>query len=129
MRTLICLSWPYRCLRNRLTWTCLAAAIFFPATSAHADALDNWTTTQVGTNSFALNYVVYGNGRYVAAGGWGDKGAILSSEDGLNWALRAKGSNGCCPSLAWGLAFGGGRYVTVGHFGGTASSTDGTNWV
>jgi len=96
--------------------------------STRADALDNWTTTQVSSNSFHLSNVVYANGRYVAAGGRSDGGAIMTSEDGLNWTLRADGGWCCNPDLAWGLAYGGGRFVCVGHWGGTASSTNGTNW-
>src|SRR5881409_551334 len=106
----------------------VALAVFVPAISIRADALDHWTSTQLSTNSFGLNLLVYGNGRYVAAGGKSDGGALMSSEDGLSWILRADG--GCCgpPSLVYGLTYGGGRFVAVGHFGGTASSSDGINW-
>lgn len=95
--------------------------------SAFADALEQWTTNQVSTNLFRLEHVVYGNGRFVAAGGRSDGGAILSSEDGLNWTVRADTNMGT-PSLVWGLTYGGGRFVTVGHFGGTSSSTNGSDW-
>lgn len=107
---------------------CVGIFLSTSTPTARADALDNWTTNQVSTNLFQLNHVVYGDGRYVAAGGRSDGGAILSSEDGLNWTLRADG--GCCgpPSLVWGLTYGGGRFVAVGHFGGTASSTNGVDW-
>ena len=98
------------------------------AASTRADALDNWTSNQVSSNSFHLSNVVYANGCYVAAGGRSDGGAIMTSEDGLNWTLRADGGWCCNPDLVWGLAFGGGRFVCVGHWGGTASSTNGINW-
>jgi len=98
------------------------------AITTWSDALDNWSTNQVSTNSFGLNQVVYGNGRFVAAGGQSDGGAILSSEDGATWTVRANGY--CCsnPSLVWGLAYGSGRFVAVGHFGGVATSTNGIHW-
>ncbi|MBE0543466.1 MAG: hypothetical protein IH623_19145, partial [Verrucomicrobia bacterium] len=107
---------------------CYVLASMLLAAVTHAYALDNWTTNQVSTNWFGLSHVVYGNGRYVAAGGRSDGGAILSSDDGLNWTLRADG--GCCgpPSLVWGLTYSEGRFVAVGHFGGTAISTNGVDW-
>jgi len=105
-----------------------SAFLFSFSISVRADALDNWTTNQVSTNGFRLNCVIYGNGRYVVAGGWADGGFIMSSEDGLNWTTRADGGFGGPPSLVWALAYGGGRFVTVGHFGGTASSTNGIDW-
>ena len=95
--------------------------------TAWPDALDNWSTNHVTTNTFRLQHVVHGNGRFVAAGGMGDSGAIMSSEDGTQWTTRAFGF-GANPSLVWGLAYGGGRFVAVGHFGGVATSTNGINW-
>lgn len=93
-------------------------------TSARADVLDNWTTTQVNTNSYGLQNVVYGNGCYVAVGEYSDFGAIYSSADGFNWTLRYSDPG------AWGLkmAFCGGRFAGVSSWGITVVSTNGTNW-
>ncbi|MBE0543467.1 MAG: hypothetical protein IH623_19150 [Verrucomicrobia bacterium] len=107
---------------------CVGIFLSTSTPTARADALDNWTTNQVSTNSFQLNRVVYGGGRYVAAGGLGDGGVLMSSEDGVNWTLRAYDGSSGPPSLVWGLTYGGGRFVAVGHFGGTASSTNGIDW-
>ncbi len=96
--------------------------------SAWCDALDNWSTNQVGTNAFRLLNVVYGNGRFVAAGGMLDGGALLSSENGVDWTVRANGGASCCPGLTYGLTFGGGKFVGVGHFGNIARSSDGIRW-
>jgi hypothetical protein len=110
-------------------WTAfpLVLTLLSMAVAGRGDALDNWSTNQVSTNSFRLSQVVYGNGRFVAAGGKYDGGVILSSEDGTTWSLRAEGG-ASRPSLVWGLTYGGGRFVAVGHFGGISSSTDGINW-
>ena len=94
-----------------------------------ADALDHWNVVQVSTNGFQLSDVIYAKGLYLATGGGGDGGTILTSTDGLDWTVRADGrALGHSPSLVWGLAYGGGRCVTVGHFGGTSVSTNGVDW-
>lgn len=108
----------------------LAAFLFSLPCPVRADALDNWTVIQVSTNSFQLSHVVYGNGRFVAAGGRADGGAIMSSEDGLRWTLRADGGFQGSPALIWDLAYGDGTFMTVGlgGAGGVSISNDGTNW-
>ena len=105
------------------TWRPLLLGSIFILGIARADVLDNWTTNQITTNSFKLNHIVYGNGRYVAAGEQGDAGGIFSSEDGSTWILRYSDNN------AWGLTltYSGGRFVGVGGWE-TAISTNGTNW-
>ena len=101
------------------------------ALRAGAEALDYWTTNHISTNYFGLRCVAYGNGRYVAAGGFSDWGVILSSEDGQNWLTRSVGGG---PGGNSGLAFvesviyAGGRFVAVGFWGGTAASTNGIDW-
>ncbi len=97
--------------------------------SADADALDNWTTNQVSTNWFGLSHVAYGNGRYVAAGSWSDYGAILSSEDGFNWTLRATGTNSGI-GIVNSLQYQNGRFLITGSpFGNSwGFSTNGINW-
>jgi hypothetical protein len=98
--------------------------------SLSADALDHWTTNQVSTNRFGLQHVVYGNGRFVAGGGWSDWGALLSSEDGLKWTLRVSGNSNGTPQGVTYLNFAGDRFlITAGPFGYTAGvSTNGIDW-
>jgi hypothetical protein len=105
----------------------LSAALSFSRTELAAATL-GWTTNQVSTNAFGLDRVVFGNGRFVASGGFSDFGALMSSEDGLNWVLRAGGSNGVPPDLIYGLTYSEGRFMAVGHFGGIGVSLDGTTW-
>ncbi|MDB6025569.1 MAG: hypothetical protein JWM68_1792 [Verrucomicrobiales bacterium] len=112
-----------------LHFLCFIFVTLGSAPCAYSDALDHWTATQVSTNAFQLSDVIYGGGLYVAAGGAGDGGTILTSQDGASWIVRADGrSSGHSPSLVWALAYGGGRFVAAGHFGGTASSTNGIDW-
>jgi hypothetical protein len=109
----------------------LAVSLLLLVQSAFANAFGNWTTNQVSTNRFGLTSVVYGNGCYVAAGSFSDYGAIVSSEDGFNWTVRADGG---WPNPAgaptWGLKvnFANGRFIASSAWGGTAVSTNGTNW-
>src|SRR5215510_11328681 len=63
----------------------------FNENQSRGGVMDHWTTRQVSTNWFGLEHVVYGNGRYVAYGTYSDYGALMSSEDGINWALRLDG--------------------------------------
>src|SRR5215813_1034617 len=86
---------------------------------SRAGVMDHWTTRQVSTNWFGLEHVVYGNGRYVAYGTYSDYGALMSSEDGINWALRLDGkapsANGF--SFAASMHFAHGRFFAFGGFG------------
>jgi hypothetical protein len=108
----------------------LIGALACTVLSTRGKLFDRWTTNQLSTNTFQLRCVAYGNGVFVAAGSiYGDGGVILSSTDGQSWQLRAyAGPNGSNPDAVWALTFGNGRFVGVGHFGGTVTSTNGTNW-
>jgi hypothetical protein len=105
--------------------------------SARADALDNWTRSQVVTNpigyqGLGLGGVAYGNGRYVAVGQYSgdDNGVIQTSEDGVNWTMRT--SQNYSVLDLYDVTFGNGVFVAVGwdYFGGNNiyHSTNGINW-
>jgi hypothetical protein len=115
--------------RNIVCGGISSAFLLSVSPSSVADALDNWTTNQVSTNWFGLTHVVFGNGRYVAAGYWSDYGAILSSEDGLNWTLRVGSPDGPLTDVT-SLAFGGDRFLVTGAALGNSSgvSTNGIDW-
>ena len=114
---------------KRISHILLLAGIFQISflTGAHADVLDNWTTNQISTNTFAFHHVVYGNGIYVAVGQYSDYGGFYTSADGLHWKLQYSEPN------SWNvtLNYSGGHFagVCIGLGLGTADvSSDGTNW-
>jgi hypothetical protein len=105
----------------------LVAGIFFLGMifTTQADILDNWTTSQIITNSYALDSIAAGNGCYVVTAEFFDAGEIFSSPDGINWTLSYSDDS------SWGLNlhYVNGRFVGVGGGYGTAAvSTNGTNW-
>ena len=88
-------------------------------------------------SDFLYRGVAYGNGRFVAVGGWGHA-ITRTSTDGVNWGPKnnlTAGSNlvtGAKDNARWmaGVAFGQGRFVAVdGYSGSMIWSTDGTHWV
>jgi hypothetical protein len=110
-------------------WVLLSAIAVPLCFAAKADVLDHWTTNHVST-LFGLRSVTYGNGRYVAVGGWSDWGAILSSEDGLTWTVRSLGGvpDGSYVGFGESVIYAGGRFVMVGFWGQSAVSADGITW-
>lgn len=105
-------------------------------TIARADALDNWTRSQVPTNvwgyqGFELRGVAYMNGKYVAVGDYAtsDSGVVQYSMDGINWTnvfpyfgilnlFDITCGNGLFVAVGWDASAGNNIY----------SSPDGTNW-
>ncbi|TPV94189.1 MAG: hypothetical protein B7733_16615 [Myxococcales bacterium FL481] len=69
--------------------------------------------------------VVYGNGRFVAAGAYwsGTEGSWSTSADGLEWSAPGQGFDG----LDTGLAFAAGRFMAIGRQA-CVFSTDGDTW-
>lgn len=63
----------------------------------------------------------YGSGQYVIASR-GANGGVLRSEDAENWIFQPLGHD------LQDVAFGNGRFVTVGSSGSMLTSTDGTSW-
>src|SRR5438034_6488146 len=95
----------------------LAVLAYVSPIGAHADALDNWTYSQVDTNHLGyrgdqLSGVAYGNGVYVAAGyaTASDEGRLQTSQDGVNWTNQ----NSVFLDL-YDVAFANGIFVAVGY--------------
>lgn len=86
-----------------------------------AGPLDRWTQRNPLPQSQPLFAVAHGTNQFVAVG---DRGTILTSPDGSNWALQNRRAD---VSLN-GVAYGGGLFVAVGEGGTILSSSDGTNW-
>lgn len=82
-----------------------------------------WTkrfvTTDVGSAQNDL-YVLVWTGSFFAASG--DKGAILTSPDGVDWTVRASGNS------FNGVRYVNGEFVAVGDAGRIAYSADGLSW-
>jgi hypothetical protein len=70
-----------------------------------------------GDDAFLMRGVCWGNGLFVAVGGNGKDGLVLTSTDGKTWSMNPKSmpNDGC--------AYGNGLFVTERRF-----STDGVNW-
>lgn len=78
-----------------------------------------WTTRKT-TNSNWVGGVTYGNGRWVATGGWG---LVMYSVDGINWTETSYGSY-----QMRGITFGNGVFISYGDGGSRTKSTDGITW-
>jgi hypothetical protein len=66
-----------------------------------------WTLRNLGN---PLGGVAYGNGLFVAVGGFLDSSAILTSPDGVSWTARASGTG----NQLLGVTYGNGTFVAVG---------------
>ncbi|HVX93424.1 MAG TPA: sialidase family protein [Polyangia bacterium] len=74
-------------------------------------------TPTTGDDAFLMRGVCWGNGLFVAVGGNGKDGLVLTSTDGRTWSMNPKSmpNDGC--------AYGNGLFATERRF-----STDGVNW-
>nr|WP_320011284.1 pre-peptidase C-terminal domain-containing protein [uncultured Desulfobulbus sp.] len=77
-----------------------------------------WTPRQ--TNQY-LHGAAYENGLYVTVG---SSGAIMISQDGLQWEIRASGTDKTLNAVT----YGNGRFMAVGENGTACYSDDGLNW-
>jgi hypothetical protein len=96
-----------------------------------AGIMDHWTTKQISTNSYGLEFLVHAENRYVAFGLYSDYGVALSSENGINWVVRIFGGPAVNQSpLSWSTALShcGGKFFAFGGFGYSAVSPDGISW-
>lgn len=92
-----------------------------------------WTVTKVDEFIVDQKYgwgcsewagVVYGQGKFVAAGSNGMTGFTWTSEDGINWSAPVKMSN-----VNWyGITYSNGLFVVCGSRGYISFSTDGMTW-
>ncbi len=78
----------------------------------------NRAASQTSNDLFA---VAYAEGRFVAVG---DRGAIVTSPDGLAWTVRPSGTEAALK----GVAHGAGGWVAVGEGGTILTSPDGARW-
>ncbi|MSU21717.1 MAG: hypothetical protein EXS30_10015 [Pedosphaera sp.] len=85
-----------------------------------------WTTNWVQTlNEYNLNAVTWGNGLYVAVGGYGK---IATSSDGIQWQTRRSGTIQELFGVSAGTVGGVHYYVAVGAAGTILQSSDGVTW-
>jgi hypothetical protein len=68
-----------------------------------------------------LDSVAYGNGTFVMTG---DAGTIMTSSDGINWAIRPSGTS----NELRGVTFANNTFLAVGKNGTILTSIDGTAW-
>jgi hypothetical protein len=96
-----------------------------------AYSTDGVTWTVIEQNIFAETVpiaIAYGNGKFVAVGGWMDGGQMAYSTDGVTWAAIEQSVFGEGDPLR-GIAYGGGKFVAVGGWDGKmAYSADGVTW-
>ena len=90
---------------------------------------NTWTNTVTITNaedSADFSSITFGNGRYVAGGGYG---TIWTSLDGLNWTNPAPELSRYPDGSSVAVAFGNGVFVGVsGNQANILTSPDGLNW-
>ena len=98
-----------------------ATSIVATLTVTPAGPLDQWTQRNPLPQSQPIYSVAHGTNQFVAVG---DRGTILTSSDGSNWALQNRRAD--VPLR--GVAYGDGLFVAVGDGGTILSSSDGTNW-
>ncbi|MBL9127059.1 MAG: hypothetical protein JNL97_05405, partial [Verrucomicrobiales bacterium] len=95
-----------------------------PLIATSTDGL-RWTTLDlVSLPTVDLRGVAHGNGTWVAVG---NNGLILTSPDGIEWSVSDSGT----PRDLADIAFGGGRFVAVGHRANVSIalvSSDGLEW-
>lgn len=78
----------------------------------------NWAKQYLA--QYALISIAYGNGQFVAVGGFGD---MVCSKDGINWTEQSVGHLGLNSILYYN-----GRFIAVGDSGTVITSSDGKNW-
>jgi len=79
--------------------------------------------TEIGTK---INGIAYGNGKWIAVGGFSGGGQIAVSDDGSTWTAVANSQFGS--SAINSIAYGNNLWIAVGASGKMATSTDGQTW-
>jgi len=97
-----------------------------------ADGATNWTRVTVPGAELATWGVAYGAGRFVCAGydQIASAGVILTSTNGLDWAVVTITNVNLARTILRGAGYGGGEFVVVGGSGDDVilTSPDGLNW-
>lgn len=104
---------------NPLT-SLLRAILLSAAVVSVASAQTTWTQQSSGVSP-ALSGIVFGGGKFVAAG---EDGIILTSTNGVDWQAQTSGT---IQSLR-GVTYGNGIFVVVGQGGTALTSPDGILW-
>ena len=111
-------------MRTTLRITCAVAGGLFllsSLTAAGVEAGVDWEWRSRVPQGNTLYDVTYSGGQFVGVGG---SGAIITSPDGIAWAVRASGTS----ATLRGVAGSGSVYVAVGENGTILSSYDGHTW-
>ncbi len=89
----------------------LTLAAYNASASSRSEAGATWTLRVPGFND--LESVTYGNGLFVAVGGFPDNSAIFTSTDGRSWSEQPS------PTREWlkSVTYGNGLFVAVGGRG------------
>ncbi len=109
----------YRVVASNAFGTAASAAVSLAVMPA--GPLDRWSQRNPLPQSQPLLAVAHSTNQFVAVG---ERGTILTSTDGSNWALQNRRGDVALN----GVAYGGGLWVAVGDGGTILSSSDGTNW-
>jgi len=96
----------------------------YPVQTPAADPLDTWFWRNPLPQGEHIYSFAYGNGVFVAVG---ESGTIMTSPDGINWAVRHTALS-LDNSKFTGIAYGNGVFFAVGG-GKIGKSTDGITWV
>ena len=113
----------YNHLRG-ISWVNDRFIVWYQNKMAYSMDGDSWT--EITDSPFVADYhgithIVYGNGKYVAAG---DFNRIAYSSNGVTWTrIKKEFAN-----LTMGVAFGNNRFVLVESLGRTYTSTNGVSW-
>lgn len=83
-----------------------------------------WTKRQT-SSSLAIEDVAYGNGRYVAVGGYPSNVKLVST-DGITWTAQPA-AYGMDYDM-YDITFGNGQFVAIGYYGVVLTSPNGLTW-
>jgi photosystem II stability/assembly factor-like uncharacterized protein len=80
-----------------------------------------WTRLPIKPVSESLTDVFYAKKTYVAVG---NRGAIITSDDGISWIKRSSGTQ----ALLTSITYGNDKFMVIGDSGTVLTSDDGVTW-